>query len=104
MVFKNENKCPYCGGYLKSFDRVRRLRRGKSGRKEWIYIYRKKCMDCGSIHRELSGDLLPYKHYDSEIIFGVVEGLITSDTLGYEDYPCEKTMDIWRAQNLQVLL
>ena len=39
--------------------------------------------------------ILPYKQYDAEIIKGVLEGLITTDTLGYEDYPCDKTMERW---------
>ena len=42
--------------------------------------------------------ILPYKHYESEIIFGVLEGLIDLDTYGYEDYPCETTMNRWRAE------
>jgi hypothetical protein len=36
--------------------------------------------------------------YESEIIIGVLEGLITCETLGYEDYPCEATMRRWRAR------
>ena len=32
------------------------------------------------------------------MIRGVLEGLITSDTLGFEDYPCEATMANWRSQ------
>ena len=27
---------------------------------------------------------------------GVLEGLITCETLGFEDYPCEMTMIRWR--------
>lgn len=48
---------------------------------------------------------MPYKHYDCEIINGVVEGHITTDTLGYEDRPCEVTMERWvRTREIQSLL
>jgi hypothetical protein len=61
-------------------------------------------MGCGAVHRELTDDILPYKQYEAEIIRGVLEGLITSDTFGFEDYPCEVTMVRWKAQKLQLLL
>ena len=35
---------------------------------------------------------------DKEIVDGVKEGLIDSDTLGFEDYPCELTMKHWREE------
>ena len=43
-------------------------------------------------------NILPFKHYEKDIIEGVTEGWITSDTLGYEDYPCEMTMKRWREE------
>lgn len=45
-----------------------------------------------------------YKQYESEIIAGVIEGLITCETFGYEDYPCEMTMIRWKAHKSQLLL
>lgn len=36
------------------------------------------------------------KQYEADIIIGVLEGLITCGTLGFEDYPCEMTMIRWR--------
>lgn len=39
--------------------------------------------------------VFPYKQYEAELISGVVEGLITAETLGFEDYPCESTMKRW---------
>lgn len=53
-----------------------------------------------TIHRFLPECVHPYKQYDAEIIDGVIEGLIDSDTLGFEDYPCEMTMKRWRSHNL----
>ena len=56
------------------------------------------------LHRELPEELFPYKQYESEVIRGVLEGLITCETLGYEDYPCEVTMIRWIAQKQQLAL
>jgi len=47
---------------------------------------------------------LPYKQYEAELIIGVLDGLITYETLGYEDYPCESTMLKWLSQKQQLLL
>ena len=47
----------------------------------------------------------PYKQYEAEVIRGVLEGFITCETYGYEDYPCEMTMARWKnSQELQLLL
>lgn len=104
MTHKDDKICPLCGGELVFFDKVKRIMRVKGGVKKWININRTHCLECGSYHRELPEDILPFKHYYSEIIAGVIEGLITSDTLGFEDYPCEMTMNRWRSQELQGLL
>ena len=34
---------------------------------------------------------------------GVIEGLITPETLGYEDYPCEMTMHRWMNEKNRLL-
>ncbi|MCC8152092.1 MAG: DUF6431 domain-containing protein [Lachnospiraceae bacterium] len=103
MVFCGEDICPKCGGELRYFDTVRRSLRTKRGEQSWVKIRRLRCKSCGSVHRELPEIIFPYKQYETEIIQGVIEGLITSDTLGYEDYPCEMTMIRWRSQNLHLL-
>ena len=46
----------------------------------------------------------PYKQYEAEVIIGVLEGLITCETLGFEDFPCEMTMLRWLSQKAQLLL
>ena len=48
------------------------------------------------MHRSITEDIFPFKQYDAEIINGVVEGLITQDTLGFEDYPSETTVKEWK--------
>lgn len=42
---------------------------------------------------------VPYKQYEAEVIIGVLEGFITCETIGFEDYPCEMTMVRWQAQD-----
>lgn len=70
----------------------------KGGVTKSIKVQRVKCSKCSKIRRILPKNILPYKHYEREIVEGVIEGLITSDTLGYEDYPCEMTMSRWRSK------
>lgn len=104
MISVNESSCPICGGNLKYYDTVRRIVRTKARITKKAYIRRFSCQQCGHMHRELPDYIFPYKQYEAEIIVGVVEGLITSSTLGFEDYPCEMTMKRWRARYLQFLM
>lgn len=105
MVYKNQLVCPKCGGELIFYDNVSRIVRTKYRKSKWVRIRRLRCSKCSKIHRELPKFIYPYKQYESEIIIGVIEGLITADTLGFEDYPCEMTMMRWRAsQNLHSVL
>lgn len=95
MIKENELICPNCGKNLKRHDCVKRHYRTKGGVRKYILVERMKCIDCGKIHRVIPDFLCAYKHYEKEIISGVLEGLITSDTIGYEDFPCEMTMTRW---------
>lgn len=104
MVSMDNTVCPKCGGQLKYFDTVKRIVRTKARQTEWINIHRLRCMSCGTLHRELPEELFPYKQYEAEVICGVLEGLITYETLGFEDYPCEMTMLRWISQKAQLLL
>jgi hypothetical protein len=69
-----------------------------------VSMRRFRCVRCGAVHRELSELLVPYKQYEAEVIIGVLEGLITCETIGFEDYPCEMTMLRWLSQKAQLLL
>lgn len=97
MVDFGDTVCPICGGELRYYDKVQRILRTKYRRTERLDIRRMKCKVCGKLHRELPDNIYIYKQYEADIIDGVVEGLITSDTLGFEDYPCERTMLNWIA-------
>lgn len=104
MVSIDETQCPNCRGKMKYYDSVKRIVRTKGRKTSWISIRRLKCLKCGEIHRELPNDIFPYKQYEAELIKGVLEGFITPETLGYEDYPCEMTMVRWKARETQLLL
>lgn len=103
MISNNESICPKCGGQLKYYDSVKRLVRTKYGRKKKVVVPRFRCTQCHSIHRELPDFIFPYKQYEADIIIGVIEGLITSETIGFEDYPCEMTMIRWHLQSTEVV-
>ena len=79
------------------YDSVRRIVRTKGRKTKWIQVQRFRCDRCGELHRALPAFLYPYKQYEVEVIRGVLEGFITPETLGYEDYPCEMTMLRWKA-------
>lgn len=69
--------------------------RREGGQKDWVYVRRFRCQKCGSYHVELPDCLLPYKHYQTEIVSGVLDETVTSDDLGYENYPSFMTMLRW---------
>lgn len=92
---KGATTCPICHGRLRPYDHVRRIVRTKNRITKTIVIRRLRCDSCAAIHRELPNYILPYKQYERQVIIGVLEGFITSDTLGFEDYPCELTMRTW---------
>ena len=71
--------------------------KGKNRTVRWLRIRRLVCTNesCHSIHRELPDILVLYKHFEADIIAGVLDGLITPDTEGFEDHPCEETMHLW---------
>lgn len=98
MIRYNQRSCPKCGGTLSYYDSVKRIIRTKRRITKYIHIRRLRCNNCRTIHRELKACLLPYKQYEAELIFGFLEGLINSDTLGYENYPCETTMFRWQTR------
>ena len=96
MTISKTSTCPDCGGDLKHYDSVRRIVRTKGGDKHWVKVKRFRCVRCFKLHRALPDYIFPYKQYSADIIKSVLEGLITPETLGFEDYPSEMTMKRWR--------
>lgn len=94
-------RCPVCGSPLKHRDYIRRIWRLHGGGKRYVLVERLQCRNdnCRRIHNALPEFLAPFKHYGSEVIEDVVDGVVSSekDESGQcEDYPCEKTMDRWK--------
>lgn len=58
-------------------------------------IHRFRCSNCHSYHNELPDCLVPYKHYETEVISGVLDKIITPEDLDSEDYPSFGTMLRW---------
>lgn len=104
MATEIKTVCFRCGQDVKYYDSVLRMIRLKGRKTRQIKIQRFRCLHCGRIHRKLPDDIFPYKQYEAEIIRGVLEGFITPETIGYEDYPCEMTMIRWKTQKAQLLL
>ena len=94
---KKETHCPYCGALLRFKDHVKRHRKLAGGEREWFSIERRSCSAGCGLHRLIPDFLAPYKHYDIDIITGVLNGTITPEKQAFEDYPCEKTMERWKA-------
>ncbi len=89
--------CPACRQPLKPRDHVTRILKSRNGETRWIRIRRLRCTNrgCNMLHRELPDIIAPFKHFEADVIAGVLEGLITSGTRGFEDHPCESTMLRW---------
>lgn len=87
---------------MKYRDRVKRVVKERYGEKRFIYVPRYKCTSCGYLHRVLPEDLLPFKHYSKDVIDGAVEGLITNDILGFEDYPSDMQIKRWKKENAKI--
>lgn len=88
--------CSKCFIKTKRYDFVYRTMKLNDNKKEIIQIERFRCPKCKSIHRVLPSFIYPYKQYKASIINDVINGYIDSDTIGYEDYPCELTMKRWK--------
>lgn len=57
-----------------------RIRKKEGGTKERLMIRRFRCQDCHSYHNELPDCLVPYKHYEAEVIAGVLDEVIRPST------------------------
>ena len=83
MIFFVESSaisyCPVCGELLSYRDSCERIMRLEGGDRQRFLIRRLKCSNCGKLHRELPDCLVPYKHYASEVISGVLDGVVTPE-------------------------
>jgi hypothetical protein len=84
---------------------VNRINEKIGGKKDWLRIERRKCTNesCGKTHRLLPDICIPYKHYDVGVIEDVIDGTLNEDALCEEAYPCESTLQRWRAWGSEFL-
>lgn len=66
--------CKDCGVEMKYHDKAKRRVKTKGGSSKWVYVKRYQCPKCGKIERKLPKNILPFKHYEKDIIEGVTEG------------------------------
>ena len=88
--------CPVCQTPMKHRDSRRRHIRREGGQKYWGVIRRLFCKKCRRLHNELPANVSPHKHYEVEVIEGVVDGVVEPDDQENEGYPCEVTMQRWK--------
>ena len=88
-------RCPSCGGQLHYRDSRKRSMRMEGGEKLHLQVCRFRCKRCRHYHTELPDCVVPYKHYVSEVICGVLDGVVGPDDLDAEVYPSAMTMLRW---------
>lgn len=101
MIRVGDTVCPDCGGELRYKDSVRRILRGRNGVARWIVIRRLICCRCGSVHRELPANVIPYRQYDARVVHYFTNGTLTTDDENYEDYPTDLTVALWKKAKLK---
>lgn len=91
--------CPICGSRLSLRDHKKRIWKKAGGKRDWLLIERMQCTNenCRKLHNALPDLVVPHKHYESQLIEAVIDGVVTEDYLETEDYPCGMTMKRWRA-------
>lgn len=82
-------------GQLIFRDYCRRILRQEGGDSEWIMIPRHRCNNpgCRKLHRIIPDILVPYKHYQEEVIVDSLDKRI--DPACSDDRPSEQTVRHW---------
>ena len=96
MIPSYSTLCPKCYIQMRHYDKVSRIVRCENNLKYYIQLNRVKCPKCKHVHRVIPDVLFPYKQYEARIILKAIFGLISSDLIEFEDYPCERTFERWR--------
>ena len=86
---ENSHLCPVCQGTLRYRDSRPRIRKKEGGVKERLMIRKFRCQNCRTYHNELPDCLVPYKHYEAEVIAGVLDKVVLPDDLDSEDVFCK---------------
>lgn len=64
----------------------------------------RKCVDesCGKCHRLLPDEMVPYKHYEADLIEAVIDGLAGEEDPALADGPCPLTIRRWKEWGRQI--
>jgi hypothetical protein len=73
VTSREKHNCPDCGGKLSGHGKDNRHIKNEHGEKEWYQISRTKCQGCKRTHSMLPDFMLPYKHYQADIIESVID-------------------------------
>jgi len=92
---ENSHICPICQGMLRYRDSRPRICKKEGGTRERLMIRRFRCQNCHSYYNELPNCLVPYKHYEAEVIADVLDEVILPEDLDSEDYLSFNTMLRW---------
>ena len=89
--------CPVCGAPLVHRDWKPRIMKRDGGTAGWLLIERGQCSNkgCHKLHSMLPDILVPYKHYASDLITGVLDGDVRPEDPMNEEKPCDATMRRW---------
>lgn len=89
--------CPVCKkGRLVFRDYCRRILRHEADDPEWLEVPRHQCDNpgCSKIHRMLPDIMVPYKHYQEEVIVDAVDERL--DPATSDDRPSERLVRLWK--------
>ena len=87
--------CPGCSALLRYRDSRPRILKQEGGITTRITVKRFKCPDCRKLHTVLPSCLMPYKHYTTEVICGVLDEVISASDPDYEELPGIETIKRW---------
>ena len=93
----NEAVCPDCGEHLRYRQIVPRIIRTPNHERDgWCMVPKAQCPHCSRLITLLPRDLVPFKHYCSDTIGGVIDGSIDDLTPETAEAPSPETMRRWR--------
>lgn len=66
--------CPHCSREMNVVGSRNRKSTGLDGAEKTLIIRRLRCDSCEKIHHELPDFIVPYKHYDAQVIENILKG------------------------------
>ena len=89
-------ECPCCHRKLHTHNYKSRIDRSYNGSTRFIEICRYQCSSCQRMHSGLPDFLVPYKHYEVEVIENAVDDVIEPGAPEADNYPCTGAFKNWK--------